>query len=334
MIEFRFPQLLFLYIPFFLLIFFDLIWSFKYEIFADTPANLKKVLFENINLSKIKLKQNLLFLSTAFLIFAASGPQIGIALAPVDRKGLDLVFCIDVSSSMRGTDVKPSRLEKSKFEISQLIKNLKGDRVAFIVFAGTSHMYLPLTTDYEAAYLFLEEIDTNMIPTQGTSLSSAIQTGLSAFSDDNSKFKVLVLISDGEDHEGEAIGLAKQASKKGMIVHTVGVGTASGSLIPSLDQNGAVDYKKDKAGKLITSQLNEKILENISQAGKGSFLRFDNKPSNFRNLIKEIDKMEKRTIKSHVYSEYEDQYQKFGLFSLFLFFLSMLISSRKNIKND
>ena len=334
MIEFRFPQLLFLYIPFFLLIFFDLIWSFKYEIFADTPANLKKVLFENINLSKIKLKQNLLFLSTAFLIFAASGPKIGIALAPVDRKGLDLVFCIDVSSSMRGTDVKPSRLEKSKFEISQLIKNLKGDRVAFIVFAGTSHMYLPLTTDYEAAYLFLEEIDTNMIPTQGTSLSSAIQTGLSAFSDDNSKFKALVLISDGEDHEGEAIGLAKQASKKGMIVHTVGVGTASGSLIPSLDQNGAVDYKKDKAGKLITSQLNEKILENISQAGKGSFLRFDNKPSNFRNLIKEIDKMEKRTIKSHVYSEYEDQYQKFGLFSLFLFFLSMLISSRKNIKND
>ena len=334
MIEFRLPQILFLYIPFFLLIFFDLIWSFKYEIFADTPANLKKVLFENINLSKIKLKQNLLFLSTAFLIFAASGPQIGIALAPVDRKGLDLVFCIDVSSSMRGTDVKPSRLEKSKFEISQLIKNLKGDRVAFIVFAGTSHMYLPLTTDYEAAYLFLEEIDTNMIPTQGTSLSSAIQTGLSAFSDDNSKFKVLVLISDGEDHEGEAIGLAKQASKKGMIVHTVGVGTASGSLIPSLDQNGVVDYKKDKAGKLITSQLNEKILEDISQAGKCSFLRFDNKPSNFRNLIKEIDKMEKRTIKSHVYSEYEDQYQKFALFSLFLFFFSMLISSRKNIKND
>lgn len=329
MIEFRFPQILFLYIPFFLFIFFDLIWSFKYEIFAQTPANLKKVLFENINLSKIKLKQNLLFLSTAFLIFAASGPQIGIALAPVDRKGLDLVFCIDVSSSMRGTDVKPSRLEKSKFEITQLIKNLKGDRVAFIVFAGTSHLYLPLTTDYEAAYLFLDEIDTNMIPTQGTSLSSAIQTGLSAFSDDNSKFKVLVLISDGEDHEGEAIGLAKQASKKGMIVHTVGVGTASGSLIPSFDQNGMVDYKKDKAGKLITSQLNEKILEDISQAGKGSFLRFDNKPSNFRNLIKEIDKMEKRTIKSHIYSEYEDQYQKFGLFSLILFLLSMLISSRK-----
>ena len=156
---------------------------------------------------------------------------------------------------MRGTDIKPSRLDKSKFEISQLIKNLKGDRVAFIVFAGSSHLYLPLTTDYEAAFLFLDQIDTNMIPTQGTSLSSAIQTGLSAFSDDNSKYKVLVLISDGEDHEGEAVSLAKQAAKKGMVIHTVGVGTQSGSLIPTVNKNGAIDYKKDGSGKLILSLI-------------------------------------------------------------------------------
>ncbi len=167
---------------------FDYAWSGKYKIFSDVSLNIKRVLFQNINLSRVRLKQNLLFLSTVFLIFAASGPQIGTALAPVDRKGLDLVFCIDVSSSMRGTDIKPSRLDKSKFEISQLIKNLKGDRLAFIVFAGSSHLYLPLTTDYEAAFLFLDQIDTNMIRTQGTSLSSALQTGLSAFSDDNSEY--------------------------------------------------------------------------------------------------------------------------------------------------
>ena len=332
MIEFRFPEILFLYIPFLILVFLDFTWSSKYQIFSDSSANLKQVLFENINLSRVRLKQNLLFLSTAFLIFAASGPQIGTTLAPVNRKGLDLVFCIDVSSSMRGTDIKPSRLDKSKFEISQLIKNLKGDRVAFIVFAGSSHLYLPLTTDYEAAFLFLDQIDTNMIPTQGTSLSSAIQTGLSAFSDDNSKYKVLVLISDGEDHEGEAVSLAKQASKKGMVIHTVGVGTQSGSLIPTVNKNGAIDYKKDSSGKLITSQLNEQILKEISRAGGGSFLRFNNQPANFKNIIKEVDVMEKRLIQSHMYSQYEDQFQKFGLLSLCLLIASIFISSRKRKK--
>ena len=332
MIEFRFPEILFLYIPFLILVFLDFTWSSKYQIFSDASANLKQVLFENINLSRVRLKQNLLFLSTAFLIFAASGPQIGTTLAPVNRKGLDLVFCIDVSSSMRGTDIKPSTLDKSKFEISHLIKNLKGDRVAFIVFAGSSHLYLPLTTDYEAAFLFLDQIDTNMIPTQGTSLSSAIQTGLSAFSDDNSKYKVLVLISDGEDHEGEAVSLAKQASKKGMVIHTVGVGTQSGSLIPTVNKNGAIDYKKDSSGKLITSKLNEQILEEISRAGVGSFLRFNNQPANFKNIIKEVDVMEKRLIQSHMYSQYEDQFQKFGSLSLCLFIASIFISSRKRKK--
>ena len=264
------------------------------------------------------------------MIFAASGPQIGIRLAPIDRKGLDLVFCIDVSSSMRGTDIKPTRLDKSKFEVSQMIQNLKGDRVAIIVFAGSSHLYLPLTTDYEAAHLFLDQIDTNMIPTQGTALSSAIQTGLSAFSEDDSKYKVLILITDGEDHEGEAISLARQASKRGMIIHTIGVGTIAGSLIPNINNSGITEYKKDNSGKLVTSQLNVKILEEIAEAGRGSFIRFNNKPANYKNILNQIDSMEKRTVKSHVYSEFEEQYQKFGILSLCLMIVSMLISTRKN----
>ncbi|MED5248429.1 MAG: VWA domain-containing protein, partial [Candidatus Neomarinimicrobiota bacterium] len=260
MIEFRFPYILFLYIPFFLILFVDIVRSKKIKILSNTPENIKKVLFEKIDLKKAKIKQNLILLSVSILIFAASGPQIGIRLAPVDRKGLDLVFCIDVSSSMRGTDIKPTRLDKSKFEVSQMIQNLKGDRVAIIVFAGSSHLYLPLTTDYEAAHLFLDQIDTNMIPTQGTALSSAIETGLSAFSEDDSKYKVLILITDGEDHEGEAISLARQASKRGMIIHTIGVGTIAGSLIPNINSSGITEYKKDSSGKLVTSQLNEKIL--------------------------------------------------------------------------
>ena len=330
LIEFRFPYILFLYIPFFLILFIDIVRSKKIKILSNTPENIKKVLFEKIDLKKAKIKQNLILLSISILIFAASGPQIGIRLAPVDRKGLDLVFCIDVSSSMRGTDIKPTRLDKSKFEVSQMIQNLKGDRVAIIVFAGSSHLYLPLTTDYEAAYLFLDQIDTNMIPTQGTALSSAIETGLSAFSEDDSKYKVLILITDGEDHEGEAISLARQASKRGMIIHTIGVGTIAGSLIPNINSSGITEYKKDNSGKLVTSQLNEKILEEIAEAGRGAFIRFNNKPANYKNILNQIDSMEKRTVKSHVYSEFEEQYQKFGILSLCLMIASMLISTRKN----
>tara|TARA_Y100000748_G_scaffold276475_1_gene252887 strand:+ start:20714 stop:21712 length:999 start_codon:yes stop_codon:yes gene_type:complete len=330
LIEFRFPYILFLYIPFFLILFIDIVRAKKIKILSNTPENIKKVLFEKIDLKKVKIKQNLILLSISILIFAASGPQIGIRLAPIDRKGLDLVFCIDVSSSMRGTDIKPTRLDKSKFEVSQMIQNLKGDRVAIIVFAGSSHLYLPLTTDYEAAHLFLDQIDTNMIPTQGTALSSAIQTGLNAFSEDDSKYKVLILITDGEDHEGEAISLARQASRRGMVIHTIGVGTIAGSLIPNTNNSGITEYKKDSSGKLVTSQLNERILEEIADAGKGTFIRFNNKPSNYKNILNQIDSMEKRTVKSHVYSEFEEQYQKFGLLSLCLMIASMLISTRKN----
>ena len=330
LIEFRFPYILFLYIPFFLILFIDIVRAKKIKILSNTPENIKKVLFEKIDLKKAKIKQNLILLSISILIFAASGPQIGVRLAPIDRKGLDLVFCIDVSSSMRGTDIKPTRLDKSKFEVSQMIQNLKGDRVAIIVFAGSSHLYLPLTTDYEAAHLFLDQIDTNMIPTQGTALSSAIQTGLSAFSEDDSKYKVLILITDGEDHEGEAISLARQASKRGMIIHTIGVGTIAGSLIPNINNSGIAEYKKDNSGKLVTTQLNEKILEEIAKAGRGAFIRFNNKPANYKNILNQIDSMEKRTVKSHVYSEFEEQYQKFGILSLCLMIVSMLISTRKN----
>ena len=284
--------------------------------------------------NRIIWKQRLLFLSTITLIFAASGPKIGVRLAPLERKGVDLVFAIDVSTSMNAEDVKPNRLEKSKFEISQMIRQLKGDRVALIVFAGSSHLYLPLTTDYEAARLFLDEIDTNMIPTQGTALSAALQTGLSAYTEDDSKYKVLVLVTDGEDHEGQSIDLARQASKRGMIVHTVGVGTESGSLIPVNDAQGIRDYKRDGDGKLITSILDESILRDIADAGNGTYVRFDNKPANFRAIINAIDSMEKRTLKSNVYSEYEDRYQSFAILSVSLMLAGILMPTRNKKQEE
>jgi len=333
MIEFRYPLILFFYAPALIIWLYWIINSRNKMLLSTVDKTLRERLLIKIDKKRLLQKDRFLYFSMLILIFSASGPQIGTRLAPLDRKGIDLVFAIDVSTSMNAEDVKPSRLEKAKFEISQMIHQLKGDRISLIVFAGSSHMYLPLTTDYEAARLFLDQIDTNMIPTQGTALSSALQTGLSAFTEDESKYKVLVLVTDGEDHEGQAIDLASKASDRGMIIHTVGVGTESGSLIPVIGQNGIRDYKRDNTGRLVTSILNENILNEIANAGNGTYVRFDNKPANFRSIMNAIDSMEKRSLKSHIYSEYEDRFQSFAFISMGLMIAGMLLPTRKNSNN-
>ena len=333
MIEFRYPLILFFYAPALIIWLYWVINSRNKMLLSNVDKTLRERLLIKIDKKRLLQKDRFLYISMLILIFSASGPQIGTRLAPLDRKGIDLVFAIDVSTSMNSEDVKPSRLEKAKFEISQMIRQLKGDRVSLIVFAGSSHMYLPLTTDYEAARLFLDQIDTNMIPTQGTALSSALQTGLSAFTEDESKYKVLVLVTDGEDHEGQAIDLASKASDRGMIIHTVGVGTESGSLIPVIGKNGIREYKRDNTGKLVTSILNENILNEIANAGNGTYVRFDNKPANFRSIMNAIDSMEKRSLKSHIYSEYEDRFQSFAFISMGLMIAGMLLPTRKNKNN-
>ena len=333
MIEFRYPLILFFYAPALIIWLYWIINSSNKMLLSNVDKTLRERLLIKIDKKRLLQKDRFLYISMLILIFSASGPQIGTRLAPLDRKGIDLVFAIDVSTSMNSEDVKPSRLEKAKFEISQMIRQLKGDRISLIVFAGSSHMYLPLTTDYEAARLFLDQIDTNMIPTQGTALSSALQTGLSAFTEDESKYKVLVLVTDGEDHEGQAIDLASKASDRGMIIHTVGVGTESGSLIPVIGKNGIREYKRDNTGKLVTSILNENILNEIANAGNGTYVRFDNKPANFRSIMNAIDSMEKRSLKSHIYSEYEDRFQSFAFISMGLMIAGMLLPTRKNKNN-
>ena len=295
---------------------------------------LKDRLYRNIDFNKTNWKKRCRLAGLLFLIISASGIQIGKKVKPVERKGVDLIFAVDVSISMNAEDVKPSRLEKAKFEISQIIRQLKGDRVGIIVFAGASHLYLPLTSDYEAAILFLDEIDTEMIPTQGTAISSALNTGLSAFSDESEKFKVLILITDGEDHEGKAIAIAEKAAQTGIIIHTVGVGSVSGSLIPVLDKKtGDTSYKKDRRGKLITSTLNEGILQDIARAGNGIYVRFDNRAAHYKIITDSINQMEKKTISTHEFSEYEDQYQLFGVIALSMFLAAFFIPT-KNITSS
>ena len=330
MIDFRFPIVLSFYA------FLALVWvlwiirkQYNDLIWDETEPLLKENLFRRLDLNRWVWKHRLTFSGLILLIFAASGPQIGTRVAPVERKGIDLVFALDVSESMNAQDVKPSRLEKAKFEISQMINQLQGDRVGLIVFAGSSHLYLPLTSDYEAAQLFLDAIETKMIPSQGTDLSTALRTAISAFNEENEKYKVMVLVTDGEDHEGAAVELVAKASESGIIAHSVGVGTLKGSLIPINDKTGNSSYKRDKKGILITSKLNEIMLTELADAGGGIYSRFNNREAKYREIMQAIDSMEKRSIQTHIYSEFEDRYQSFAMVSLLLLISGMVLPTRK-----
>ncbi len=332
----RYPLVLILLIALFAVnLIIRLIQNRRGPILPSASKSVRTNLLTRIDFRRLTFRNSILFWGMGFLIIASAGPQIGVRVKPVERKGVDLVFAIDVSTSMDAEDVVPSRLEKAKYEIGQVIRNLEGDRVALIVFAGSSHLYLPLTSDYEAALLFLDAIDTDMIPTQGTSLAAALQTGISAFSEDSEKYKVLVLVTDGEDHEGEAIEIARTAKKAGFAIHTIGVGTTTGSLIPLKTKDGVrEEYKKDKQGKLITSVLNESLLRDIAQAGGGMFIRFDNRLASHRDLVKAINQMEKRTISTHEYSEYEDRYHLFGLLAFVLLIIGFLYPTKRIIEDE
>ena len=329
MIAFRFPYILFFFLIFLLLL---IIWvkgeRTHNKVWIKMTPDLKEKLFSRLDINLKYWKNQLTIIGLLFLIFSAAGPQIGTRVAPIERKGVDLVFAVDVSESMNAQDIKPSRLEKAKFEISQIINQLKGDRIGIIVFAGSSHLYLPLTSDYEASQLFLDALDTKMVPNQGTDLSTALKTAMNVFNNEDDKFKVMVLVTDGEDHEGEAIELASTALNNGIITHAVGVGTVKGSLIP-INNGSSNNYKRNKNGTLITSKLNENTLIELASAGGGIYSRFNNRDSKYKEIMSAIDNMEKRSIETHIYSEYEDRYQFFATISFLFLTAGLIMPTRK-----
>ncbi len=326
--DWRYPYILILLIVFTVI---WGIWQFRSRSSKTNNSNIiNSRLTERIDAKKQLWKRRFRVYCLIFLIIAAAGPLIGTRVKPVERKGIDLIFAVDVSVSMNAEDVKPTRLEKAKFEISQVIQKLKGDRVGIIVFAGSAHYFLPMTGDYEAARLFLDAIETSMLKTQGTALSAALKTSIAAFPSESEKYKVLVIVTDGEDHEGEAIAIAERASKTGIIINTIGVGSVTGSLIP-IGKKGRIDeYKRDKKGQLITTVLNENILKDIAEAGNGVFIRIDNQTNSGNKLLEVINNMEKKTFSSHEYSEFEDRYQLFAIFALIFAVIAFLIPTKRN----
>jgi Ca-activated chloride channel family protein len=327
------PTFLILLVPIFLLLLIEIFYYQSIDIFPKAKLDIKKQSYKNINYRNFKIVRYSFFLGLICMTLSVSGPQFGIKLKKIDRQGVDLVIAFDTSISMDANDVKPSRIEKAKYEIGKLIESLKGDRVSLIVFAGTSHLYLPLTTDYEAAKLFLSSIDTQMIPNQGTSISSALEKAVELVKKDQDKYKVVILISDGEDHEGDAVKIAKQARELGIEIHTVGIGSNLGGLIPiKSERQNTQDYKRDKNGKLITSILNKKMLQNLASTGNGQFFHFSNNGQSHLDLNNAIDNMEKRKINSHEYSDYEERFQPLAFFSFLFLMLSFLFPTR--MKNN
>jgi Ca-activated chloride channel homolog len=287
-------------------------------------------LFPDYSRARIIYKFILVLLAYIFVIIGIADPQIGSKLEEVKRQGVDIMIALDVSNSMKAEDIRPNRLERAKQAISKLINKLQNDRIGIIVFAGKAYTQLPITTDYGAAKLFLSTIDSDIIPTQGTAIGDAIDLAVEAFPKDEMKNKAVVVITDGENHEDDAISAARHADSAGVIVHTIGMGSPSGGPIPVYYNGAQVDYKKDNAGNVVVTKLDESLLQQIAAAGNGVFVRASNSEDGLREILNQINKMQKKNYGSKLYTDYEDRFQYFLGIALILLLLELLLSERKS----
>jgi Ca-activated chloride channel homolog len=286
-------------------------------------------LMPSVSTNRPFIKFTLWMLALGCLITAIAQPQFGSKLLNSKRKGIELIIALDVSNSMLAEDIKPNRLERAKRAIAKLTERLKDDKLGLIVFAGQAFVQLPITTDYVSAKLFLDAINTNIVPVQGTAIGAAIQLAVKSFTPDFNGSKAIIVITDGENHEDDAVGAAKEALDKKMVVHTIGMGLPQGAPIP-LGLPGSQDFLKDKDNNIVVTKLDEKMLSQISSAGGGSYIRANNAEVGLNNLFNEIEKMEKSELSSREYSEYNDQFPLFLLLAFMLILIDFLILDRKN----
>lgn len=262
-----------------------------------------------------------------FFVIGLSRPQIGAKLSERQTKGAEIMICLDVSNSMLAQDYTPCRLERAKLAISSLVDKLHDDRIGLIIFAGSSFVQLPVTTDYVSAKMFLSSIDAGSVPVQGTAIGDAIHTAMKSFSAQSEKSRVIILISDGENHEDDAVAAAKEAAQAGIRIYTVGVGSAAGQPIP-------VDGEllRDKDGNIVVTRLDEKTLRQIADAGGGAYIQAGNEEFGLNPIINDIRAMEGELFSSVVFEEYDEQYMYFFAITLILLVIEMLVGERKNAR--
>ena len=286
-----------------------------------------KSLMPDYSRKRLFYKFILLLLSFSSLILALANPQIGSRFEKVERKGIDIMIALDVSNSMLSQDVQPDRMERAKQAVSSLIDHLTNDRIGLVVFAGKAFMQMPITTDYDAARLFLSDINPGMISPQGTAIGEAIDMCATSFGD-SKKSKAIIIISDGENHQDDAISAAKGVNEKDIRVYTVGIGSPEGGPIPMVVSGNSVGYLKDKEGNTVVTKMNPEALQEIASAGQGVFVN-GNSTNSLQSVLDHIDNLEKSDIDSKVFSEYEDRFQYFLALSLLLLICEIFIFERK-----
>jgi len=287
------------------------------------------VLMPNVSSGRPVLKFIILMLALTSIIVGLARPQFGSKLRTEKRKGIELIIALDVSNSMMAEDIQPNRLERAKRAISQLVDKLSNDKIGLIVFAGEAYTQLPITADYVSAKLFLNSISPNIVPTQGTAIGAAIELGVKSFNPQFIGNKAMIIITDGENHEDDAVGAAKTAAEQGIVIYTIGMGLPQGGPIPDFS-NGMKSYRKDRQGNTIVTKLDEGMLQKIAEAGKGAYVRANNAQVGLNNLFDEVNKMEKSELETQAYADYDDKFQYFIGFGLFLIMLDFLILERRN----
>ena len=294
----------------------------KVKQFGD-PA-LVEQLMPSRSRSKGWVRIVLFSLAFAFFVIGLARPRTGARLAERKTRGAEIIVALDVSNSMLAKDYSPNRLERAKLSIARLTDKLQDDRIGLVIFAGTSFVQLPVTTDYVSAKMFLNSIDTESIPVQGTAIGDAILLSIKSFSAQSEKSRVIIVISDGENHEDDAVGAAKQAAEMGIKVYTIGVGSAEGQPIP---MNG--ELMKDRDGNIVVTKLNEQMLRDIARAGGGAYIHAGGEEFGLNPIIQDIRRMEDEEFGSVVFEEYDEQYMHFFGAALLLFVIEMLIGERK-----
>ncbi len=301
---------------------------------AGDPELIKQ-LTHSVSLKKRRIKDMLRFLALILVLFAVWGPKFSDELTEVHREGVDIVVLLDVSNSMRAQDIKPDRLEKARYELRKLLKDLRGDRIALVVFAGQAHLQTPLTLDYSAFEMFLDISDESLIGVQGTSFENALEVGLSAFDPDDTQHRAMVVISDGEDHEGNLEEVLQRAREENVIIHTAGIGSFSGTPIPMYDDRGSIKgYRKTNTGEVVTTRLYVETLQSISVETGGRFVHLNTATASLDDIYADILGMEQKEFSRHEFTNFKEQFAWFAWLALIFLMLDLLITDLHGVKRN
>lgn len=300
----------------------------KLERFGDT--NLVNLLIPEVSKSKHIIKFVLVSLAFTFVTLAAANPQIGSKTEEIKREGVEVIIAIDISNSMKAEDLKPNRLERAKQAVLKLIDKLKNDRIGIVLFAGDTYLQLPLTMDYAAAKLLTSSIDVDLISQQGTAIGNAINLALDSYTEQSEKYKALIIITDGENHEDDALGAARDAASKGVVIHTIGMGSIAGAPVPIYSQGGLSGFIRDREGNSVISKLDPVMLQQIATEGGGKFIHATGTDLDLSELLDELAGMEKKEFASQIFTEYDDKFQYFLAIGLLLMISEIFFSERIN----